>query len=364
MKFVWAIAASWGCGARAQVEGLPDECPLEARWTRELVADVHLASVEGPGDQFPEAALVLDGDVPHAVYAEEGGALVYARRVGGVWETEALGVVTTFSPAIAIGPDGDPRIAYRTEGGELVVAVAPTWKSTTVSPAADGGLDLVVTPDGNVHACFSVVGERAVVEHAWNEGGEWRVETLADRGPADLGGTYVDCDLALDPVGGLHAVVTSPMYGPFGHARFGDGEWIVEDVPGGPTQAAIAVDSDRVAHVFFDPIHDQALRHAVRSPDGDWTTLEAGPSDGFLLSASAASGPAGFVQVAQPAGGIRWARWTTDTEVESDDVDGVDGDAGAASLGVDADGEPCILYNSAGGIFYSCRENVEDCSGA
>jgi len=193
-------------------------------------------------------------------------------------------------PALAIGTDGQPRIAFMVEAMPGFVALAErsngTWSEEQVASGYFyGPLDLLVrgaTPIINFHNHDL---EDQVVATRGESG--WALTPINHPGHDGWDNT-----LGVDPSGRLHTLTTDPIdFGGPGleYATLEGGVWQVEEVGTGPIMYAEGLSmtfaSDGAPHISYHNTLERSLYHGVRR-DGRWqlTRVDSGPNAGMFSS--------------------------------------------------------------------------------
>jgi hypothetical protein len=270
---------------------------------------------DGLAGLYAAIAVAADG-TPHIAYLrdvdeQEGFGeteLRYARRGAGGWEIETIdeGEQVGWHVSIALGPAGDPHVAYRRPGALVYARLAgDSWPQDEVfDEQLPQQLELAIDGAGAAHLAFTAADGR--VRYAVRETDSWTVEVAYDERDtfyvslaAGPGGTHVihaegsgvpplslrhskrvdtgwetvlldqgpgtlnwSPSVTMDARGHLHAAfgVGEPA---LRYARFTGLGWLRQEIDGGFStriiRPAIAV-HDHHAHIVY--LRDGALAHA------------------------------------------------------------------------------------------------------
>ena len=136
--------------------------------------DVDAAVCTEAGYAFEGASIALDGSGnPHIAYATPGATdqtLRHARRVGGLWQGEAVRTAESFTNiSLALDGAGTPQLAYREKGAGVKHSywTGTAWRHRTFD--SDGkGPSLALDGTGKAHiACYNRT-DKVVKYGRWN----------------------------------------------------------------------------------------------------------------------------------------------------------------------------------------------------
>lgn len=211
--------------------GRPSLLVTSSSGTVRLV-DVHSngsVTVEEPPQLHPPATFAIDGAGVYHLAGLGQSAILYLRRTAGKWtlETAAPGYLASGSDVLlALGPDGEPRIAF-SQGGVELAERAPDagWSRSVVAPE---GLPTSLQVDGAGRAQLLYL----------SEGLHYAAQTPAGFATELIDGKAIDGQLRLG-AGGCPRAIWSAMglwYGertPAGWKaeRIADGAFTVADEP-------------------------------------------------------------------------------------------------------------------------------------
>jgi len=219
----------------------------------------------------------------HVVYGDSrSGGMVYARRTGPAWQIEsvdALGSVVGETPAISLDARGSVHVVYAgPEGIRHGARTGGSWAVEAVDSAGRGTPALAVDPGGAVHVAY--VADDGL-RHATNRDGAWAID-LVDA----LGGSP---SLAVDQTGTLHLSYAGTVRDQevARYAAGTAGAWRVETTSqtrSGPSSIVL----DRTGHprIAFAPryITDRGVVYLARGAGG-WSDSRV-PTTDSVYSAS------------------------------------------------------------------------------
>lgn len=181
------------------------------------------------------AALAVDAEGhAHVAYdAANQEGLFYATNARGTWEHERVGLAGEFGtngPALALGTDQAPRMAYG-RNGQLYFAVRHSggWTSTGVAPGFGSGLDMVVDPQGAAYVAYDRVGEPRIA-YTTNAKGSWERTPVASVDVPGFRTVIWDKFIALDARQRLHIAYHLGLFDDVWH-RKGTRFWYARPCP-------------------------------------------------------------------------------------------------------------------------------------
>ena len=202
------------------------------------------------------ASFVIDGEGrPAVVYVDldqSSVMLAHAAEPGGEWaiETVAEGVhgLLAGGPSLAHDGDGRPQVAYATDGGVMIAArtVAGVWETDPVVEVIEPANDLALAIDGSGvrHVLQRTIFSNALILHS-DQGGSWSASAVPWGDDPDAGFLGDRPCLAVDPDGRPHVAYWTRV-GVCHATADDDGEWqitvAIPDEAAGPNPA-ISVDS-------------------------------------------------------------------------------------------------------------------------
>ncbi len=235
--------------------------------------------LEGRGASSCAVALALDDSVHLLVGGRE---VQHGTRSGGAftWETvdaregvvrravvdQSSGVHAVYEAAMGL--------RFPTTGLGYATNASGGWVATIVEEPPDAagsagrGASLAVEDSGVVHLSYELddgYGSQTL-RHAWNPGGSWSIEAVAD-GDADSG-NYTS--IAVDASGGVHVSYYGESSRSLLYALRTEGVFTVEiaDEEGGQ-YTSIALDAEGGVHVVYVS-ESLSVRHAARGEEA-WT---------------------------------------------------------------------------------------------
>ena len=434
VTLVAPLAADAGVGAaRVQVSTAGD---VDVAWAgpdgvfdATRTGGTWAAPVEVSPDRAASLDLVRDGGTLHLVFGrtnpfDEPDGIEYATSAGGPWSVETLDAGVDASPRLAVDADGhahvtylraspEPQVRYATDatGSWVTDVVTESWtwldpsfavdaaghhhvavarqgtepglwygtdaggswsmeRLTTIAP--DGGVGLVVAPDGSASIAYgeSIDGTEAQVaeQTAW----------LATGTP----GAWTFTQLATEATTGTHAIARAAdgtLHVAFGINDGGErriayatdalGSWVVAPIGASSALTAddnpsIAVDAHGHAHIAFEAAAMSPDRTSIfyaTNASGFWVISRRTTGAPHDLGPSIALDSAGRPRIAYLRQGIgvraqlfSGSTWTTKT-VSSN------GNDTGPSIAIDAAGHTHVLY-AGGGLRYEVC-GVPLCSG-
>jgi hypothetical protein len=280
--------------------------------------------------------------------------LTFARRVGGVWEHEAI--EQGGGGPLRFTDDGIPHIAYTRYNDPWCLRHAwkplDTWQTETADPTVAAGYDLGLVLDDAGHPHISHwaapnYGDGPFEErYTWWDGSAWQHEIIDDTGQNC---NVFTSGIALDSAGNPHiAYMTHYCWGPSSvkYAVREAGSWDITTVDGtlsGSCACSLVLDSLDRPHVVYGTQYSMVggtseLRYAHLDGQGQWV-VEVVDADGDAGELNAlALDPQGYLHIAYFRGSgegqdgeVRYARSTTPVGACAGDVDG-DGDTDLSDL--------------------------------
>jgi hypothetical protein len=299
--------------------------------------DWHVVTVDSAGTvgDFPSLAVDGNGD-SHVAYIDQTlRCLKYAKRVGGVWQTEiadtrypyypslaldAQGrphmawsgldglwysrwtgtqwhselacpwgrVGEVFIPALALTSDDVPCIAYYVPGSEgcqlgYATRTGPTWVTTVIAPHGGSGSRPALVLDANDNPRIAWAWEWSMgcaLTYYSFDGGVWSNEYVTE---VAFCATACAAPLVLDSYGNPH-VVCATVYGDrMWHMWRSTAGWESEDIILGDVVSApsLALDAFDRPHVAYYRWYGDRLKYAHRTTSA-WciqTVDDSGPDD-------------------------------------------------------------------------------------
>lgn len=165
-------------------------------WASELVSDrSSFPTGIGPGE--PALAVGADG-LPRLAY-RVGSSIRFAigtRPAGGLHKELVRWGSSPFdggAPALALTSRGDPRLAWTSSAGTWYAArdADGDWAMDVVD---DRHVDVALALERGGRPHLAIADGGLGVWHTWRSGGTWRTERLAARSSPELGGIGIDRD--------------------------------------------------------------------------------------------------------------------------------------------------------------------------
>lgn len=204
----------------------------------------------------------------HIAYDGTFGIRYGVKPPGGAWTIESVTTERPFGVALALDPNGEPRIAYNPinpNTGVLRYAAktGTTWTTVTI-PATGFGPDLAIDPSGSVHVAFETAASTA--GYAKLENNAWHVETVDSAAP-----TGRDGSIGVDDSGKVHMAYhdrynpDSPLGGKTRYAtQLDEGTWLRQGVSHGYTgRGKLIVDPDGFPRVGYYLYSTQGVETTV-----------------------------------------------------------------------------------------------------
>jgi len=293
----------------------------------------------------------------------------------------AIPITEGIKPALALGPNEAPAIAYLfeslSEGFVGYASASEGWAAENfVEGYFYGPLDLAIDTDGqpNVvyhdHQALQFDQSKGDLTFAVRRSGEWQTEALSDDGHDGW-----DSALVLAQDGGKHAFGIDPSQ--FGstdgveYYSYSDGSWTVSPIGSGPiayefnVSPALAPDGNPAVSYFND--RDGDLMYAEY--DGTSWTIETVATEGTVgkfssLQIDAQGTPhiAFYKEIGAGTGAVQYASridggWQVEDIATLDDVElGMLGARRITSLALGSDGEPRVAFSDRSSLFYAVHD--------
>jgi hypothetical protein len=225
----------------------------------------------------PNPALALDaGEGVHIAYYKDSG-LAYGYRDAAGWHTEnvpGVGVEDHSSEALAMAPDGTPRIAHSLDNNSLAYSYrdGTGWHTDILTTTGAAHVDLVLDDDGYAHISYLSGG----VWYAHQDASGWHLEKVnTSLAAASVYGT----SLALDADGNPHIASGNGKVGndyPIAYSYKEGGTWhSIEVQHNGGAYPSLALDSQGYPHLVYPtslyqgyPEYKCDLRYAYQDRHG------------------------------------------------------------------------------------------------
>jgi len=216
-------------------------------------------------------------------------ALSISSQASAKVKAKNFGTVNQQISAVAIGPDGNPHVAYQGPDFHLYHARfdGRRWQRELVDGSSEGGWGnaIAVDADGHVHITYGAyrgLGAQQLV-HAYFDGATWQVN--------DLGVDGTLTHLQLDAAGHPHVLFAGSSS--YGYAVHNGISWQIEDtgLPWSWYSAGMVLDADGYAHVAHTANYLGCFYSTNRSGAWETTTLVAGTSAASAITLDAAGNP-------------------------------------------------------------------------
>lgn len=245
----------------ALIPGVPGvSSPPWGAWVTETVDDRIVQEAGG-------LAVGSDGQ-PRIAYSVFGAGIWVAQRGLVTWQLESVG--GGILPDIVLAPDDTPHVSFSSNQGPLVHAIRGSsgWQLETVDPTSMRHSSIGLDGSGRVHIVYTDATITGHVFHAVKDGTTWAI-TQVDSGNF---GSWLDAAVA--PDGTVHAVyVPRPQASSVFRYAVNDGSgWAKETVSGCWTDLSIALDPQGRPHVVCKG--PGGLHYHVRE-NGAWTSTVA-----------------------------------------------------------------------------------------
>lgn len=190
-------------------------------------------------------SIAIDGrGVPHVVFLNSEGDLVYATKPGVSWSfnVAAAGADLASATAVVVDAAGNPRIAYADDTGlHFVERVSGNWSAPTPIDTGPGAYEIGIALDsfGNPHLSYQN-SSTTDLKYATRVGGTWVTSVVATTGVV---GRYND--LAIDRFDVPHIAYSDETNSKVWHTCKSGGFWGDEDLgaaAGLPMGLAIGAD--------------------------------------------------------------------------------------------------------------------------
>lgn len=249
------------------------------------------APLEGVGAAMGPS-IAVDGATPWVAYSVDtegegpGGLVRVATLEGDAWTAETVaeaGAATQTAIGVA---DGQVLVAYGSQGATMVARGPGTWESETADEDGGFGVSMAVDGDGNPHLAYETEG--GAVKHAHSVGGgPWEVTDIAEGGDPAAGGTTI----ALDQEG-IHHLAWVSADG-IGYANNEEGSFAAEAVPASENGALprLGIGPDGEALLAWYDTDDTEVQLAVRAEDPPLLALPGAPEEPVAGPTGQPTGP-------------------------------------------------------------------------
>jgi hypothetical protein len=302
-------------------------------------------------------SLALDADDHLHLAYFDGNEVAYAHFDGSSWVVEVVGaefedVSEGDGISLALGSDGEPRVAYYAfRSGSIVFGrrTAAGWQLETVpGDSLDSPVSLALDAADSPHIAHL---RSQTVRYLTRGPGGWTSEPVADFAVSALG-----LSLALDAQGTPHiAFGESGLH----YARREGGSWETELVDASNTAlgdaASLVLDADGVPHIaYYDRVFDD-LRYATLAPR--WQSVEiAGPTDPSSLGIALSDDAPAIAYHDSGGGQVELAEWDGEWSL---DPRAFVTDPTHVSLARDNQGAPQLAYVDGAGRLIHTRRSFD-----
>ena len=232
------------------------------------IAEAYIWSVESvdvTGTEMPSLAMGPDGNPMVAYFSAATSDLILARYDGLTWQKETVensGFVG-YKPSLAIGNDGQPRLSYHSSSGLKFARYDGTiWHTEFIDAGSNpAGISLALDSSDNPRIAYYDSNIRDLQYASWN-GASWDIDVVDDEG-ADAGAA---CSLAIDSQGQPHISYYFHDSRDLRYATSDGMNWSIETVDAygwSGMHSSIAVDSQDRPHIAYNEGINWDLRYAA-----------------------------------------------------------------------------------------------------